>query len=401
MENYNNYFDREWGGRNIVNMWDDADYFDYDEIDEEVEEEFDVPSRVYRERVSPFESLTDYEFKRHFRFSKDNVVRLTEFMEIPRNRNNRGLPISPELSMCLFLSHLGGAHYNRVTGMCMDVSKNAAWAAVRRVRRCVLRKKDELIYLPAEEEMEATAERMKKDYGLEGFAMGLDGMLARFEEAPRRIPVGPGFPVKQSFWTRKMFYGINVLVVGNDKKITYALDPDWHGAAHDARIWAQSLFKPLIEQQRRFLVAGDSAFPISDVLIKPYTRAETDGNLRRVRFNSKLSGIRTVMTENLFAVVKRRFPWIKNMRPDYMAAREAIWCTFALNNVAQRWSEQLPDDGDGIEDDPVEDDLPPERPERQWRIVEDNVDRQTVRERGQLKREELCRTMVAVRRQHR
>ena len=119
--------------------------------DELLVEEEEAHIRTYRERVSPFESLPDLEFRRHFRFSKENVVRLTDFMNIPRSRNNRGLPISPELSMCLYLSHVGGAHFNRVTGMCGDVSRGAAWSAVNRVRASILLKKDEIIRLPTEQ----------------------------------------------------------------------------------------------------------------------------------------------------------------------------------------------------------------------------------------------------------
>jgi len=167
-----NYFEREWGGMNIMNGWDNAmDDFEeeYGYVEDEQEEyQYVGPARVYRERVCPFETLTELEFKRHFRFSKDNVIRLTEFMEIPRPRNNRGLPISAEMSMCLFLSHVGGAHFNRVTGLCGDVSKKAAWCAIERVRRCIMAKKDAIIQLPTEREMAATAKEMKRRFGLPG-----------------------------------------------------------------------------------------------------------------------------------------------------------------------------------------------------------------------------------------
>lgn len=94
--------------------------------------------------------------------------------------------------MCMYLSHVGGGHFNRVTSMCCDVSKFAAWSAMRRVRRCIMLKKDQIIHLPTEEEMARTAHRMERRFGLPGFAFGLDGMLTRFEEKPRSIPVLPG-----------------------------------------------------------------------------------------------------------------------------------------------------------------------------------------------------------------
>ena len=45
-----------------------------------------------------------------------------------------------------------------------------------------------------------------------------------------------------------MFYGINTLVVANDLHLICALDPDWPGSSHDAHIWRESIFKPLLIQ---------------------------------------------------------------------------------------------------------------------------------------------------------
>ena len=88
---------------------------------------------------------------------------------------------------------------------------------------------------------------------------------------PNYAKQGPGFPNKQSFWTRKMCWGIQTLVVGDLRHLICALDKDWHGGAHDSTIWSWSNFKPIIEQNREHLIAGNSAFAISDVLIKPYS----------------------------------------------------------------------------------------------------------------------------------
>ena len=88
---------------------------------------------------------------------------------------------------------------------------------------------------------------------------------------PNYAKQGPGFPNKQSFWTRKMCWGIQTLVVGDLRHLICALNKDWHGGAHDSTIWSWSNFKLIIEQNCEHLIAGDSAFAISDVLIKPYS----------------------------------------------------------------------------------------------------------------------------------
>jgi len=55
-------------------------------------------------------------------------------------------------------------------------------------------------------------------------------------------------------------------VLADDLKLIRGLDVDHPGSAHDARVWRSSLFKPIIEEQRRFFVAADAAYPISEVL---------------------------------------------------------------------------------------------------------------------------------------
>jgi len=89
-----------------------------------------------------------------------------------------------------------------------------------------------------------------------------------------------------------MCYGINCLVVADDRHYIRALDRDWHGSAHDARVWNYSAVKPIIEQNRQFLLAGDSAFPLSDVLIKPFSNAEALYDPRKKLFNARHSGLR-------------------------------------------------------------------------------------------------------------
>ena len=61
-----------------------------------------------------------------------------------------------------------------------------------------------------------------------------------------------------------------------------------------------------MESQKRFYVAGDSGYPISENLIKPYPTAESAQRPRKRLFNRRLSGLRTVMSENIYGIWKRR-----------------------------------------------------------------------------------------------
>ena len=250
-----------------------------------------------------------------------------------------------------------------------------------------------------DDEMAETADRMLTRFGLPRFAMvglkvsfcligsiqntisqAVDGVHCKFEEKPRRLP-----PNKhaQQYWSRKQCYTINVQVVGNDKRF-FDLDVGWPGSTHDSRIWNRSEVKNYIEQQRRYLIAGDTGYPISEVLIKPYTTAEAANSQRKRVFNSRLSGLRTVMSENMFGIWKRRFPVLKNLRADFNLSQKIIVATAILFNYGQVIDDEPPEEDDDDDDD--RDDS-----SSAYQVIDE--DRGTVRIRGQVQRDRLCNDM--------
>ena len=59
--------------------------------------------RIYKVRDDPIETMNDIEFKRHFRFTKEHVLKLSEFKaEDLISDSNRGLPgdKSPQMFWC-------------------------------------------------------------------------------------------------------------------------------------------------------------------------------------------------------------------------------------------------------------------------------------------------------------
>ena len=254
------------------------------------------PKKVYKKRNDPMDMLNT-EFKKHFRFSKDSVNRLTELLrEDLEFANNRGLPVPPLEQVCITLNSFAGANFQRISGWCGGVSQNTARLCIVRVTDALVRRKSDFIFMPGVDEMLSTAERMLEQYKLPRLAMAVDGMQVRFSDAPRGIPNNK---VPQMFWCRKQFYSINTQVVANDERI-YDVDCGWPGATHDARVWTRSEVKRHIDSQRMFLCVGDSGYPISEVLIKPYSTQEAGQDRRKRLFNRRLSGARTVMSECIY-----------------------------------------------------------------------------------------------------
>ena len=96
---------------------DALDFYDF-----EVLVHRDRGPRIVQERLDPY-TLSDYEFKKHFRFSKTAVRELVVMLEPDLlYDSNRGVPLSPELKVCLALSHYGGGQFQRVTAMVGGVS---------------------------------------------------------------------------------------------------------------------------------------------------------------------------------------------------------------------------------------------------------------------------------------
>ena len=292
----------------------DPDFFELEVLEyEQLGQRRPSKPRVYLPREDPRVSLSDFEFKKHFRFNKDSVGRLTELLHDDLVFDTkRGLPVPPIQQVCIALNHYGGGHFQRISAWCAGVSQNGARLSILRVTEALVRRKSEFINMPGTDQMQDTAQRMLEKFHLPGFAFAVDGVQMRFTEAPRGIPDDK---VQQMFWCRKQFFSLNVQVVGNDKFI-YDVDVGWPGSTHDARCWNRSEVKRVVEEQKRFYIAGDSGYPISDNLIKPYPINESSRDRRKRKFNRRLSGLRTVMSECLFGVWKRRWPALKNLRMD-------------------------------------------------------------------------------------
>ncbi len=99
---------------------------------------------------------------------------------------------------------------------------------------------------------------------------------------------------------RKQFYALNVQVIGDGQLLIRDLEVRWSGSTHDARIWRNSAAKDIIERQNEFMIVGDSAYPISRTLIKPFRDTPTP---QHRKFNKALTGLRTVCTENIIGML--------------------------------------------------------------------------------------------------
>ena len=98
--------------------------------------------------------------------------------------------------------------------------------------------------------------------------------------------------------------------------------------------------KRIVESDPNFFIAGDSAYPISRYLMKPYPIREAHRDRVKRRFNFRLSQIRSVMTETMFGQWKGQWPYITNMRSHLQLSQKIIIATAILFNIKKEWEGQ-------------------------------------------------------------
>ena len=342
-----------------------------------LEEEAEREERPPRTRIVPvhrdFLELSDAAFLRHFRFTKAGFESLLGLIGAQlEHKDGRGGALSPAVQLQTALNHMAGAIFQRSTGLCFDGSQSAARICLIKVCDALLSLKGQWIYMPSVAEQARTAQYCLDKFGLPGISMAVDGVHCYFADTPRGVPAH--INELKVFWGRKARYSINCQVIGNEQRIC-DIDVQWPGSTHDAQIWKLSHAKQIIEEQIEYKIAADSGYPISQVLVKPYSAPEVNENPRRT-FNRKLSGLRTVMTEDIFGRWKKRFPILRNLRCHLELSQKIIVTTAILENIAHAWNVDQPDD-----------DLPNLPHEGPVIIYDDSVE--VTRIRGQVERDIL------------
>jgi hypothetical protein len=304
--------------------------------------------------------------------------------------NGRGRPLSPLQQLCTALNYYAGHSHHRVSPLCGGVSQTAAYNAIRRVTEALARRQAEYLCLPDEAEMEATAARMQELCGLPRFAFAVEGVFVRFEEAPRGLPEGKH---AQMYLTKKQFHALNCQLVTNDQLI-YDLDCNWHGRTPNAKVWSGSAAKTQIEAQKRYLLAGDAAYPISENLIRPYGPAEAKNDDTKAEFNRRLAELRAAMPKAVARRWKQRFPCLDAMRNKVAFAQKVVIATAVLHNLAVRWEDQVPEDETDKQEEEEEEEEVEDDADDEAKLLLERTSEASLREKGERLRDQLREAMM-------
>ena len=173
-------------------------------------------------------------------------------------------------------------------------------------------------------------------------------------EKPRGVPDGRD---PRSFQNRKGLYSINAQIVGGIDRRIYDILLGSPGSFHDAAIWGMSEVRGWFETKypRRY-VLGDSAYAQSDCLMTPYPEEQSRRDDLKCLLNVRHSGARVEMTENIYGMLKRRFPFIKFSRVNVDNLIKVTTATAVLHNLALDFADEMPEDNHpGYVEEPDED----------------------------------------------
>ena len=335
----------------------------------------------YKKRTAKFElfldstsddSLSEKEFKFHFRVSRETFNDLAELLKghpafQRKSSDSRGpLPKPASHQLLVLMKHCGCegnsacsislGHFFGIAAGAVDGCRNNALSAL-------LSLEDQTYFWPDAEERSRIATRIK---GLCLFphCVGLiDGTLLPL--AYRPLPHG------ENYLSRKRFYAIVMLVVCDDLCRVLRYHIGWPGSVHDNRVWrncrlhrrCQSMFS------NKECLLGDSAFAASSIMIPPFKNVP--GNTlssNKTAFNTLLAKPR-VKSEHCIGILQGRFPFLKCTRlklGNKMHMRRIIDCVrgcVTLHNhligepIEEQWLEGAEQEGlDDLDPEPCSSD---------------------------------------------
>ncbi|RCN29884.1 transposase, IS4 family [Ancylostoma caninum] len=231
------------------------------EFNGEEEERRSVP-RVFRDRTRPYETLTDAEFRKDYRFSRPVFFRICEMLyEDLLHPSGRAsdLPVADQVALAIHL-----------------LGRNVMQADCARIAR-----------------------KLKGDFFRKYGIPGIVGIIDC-----THIPIIGPSENEEDYVNRKNYHSLNVgVIVDFDGKIRW-VSTNWPGSAHDSRVFKSSL---LYAQLKRGAVKGcllgDSAYALESFLLKPLNGPRTP---KEEKYNKAVCKARSIIERN-FGIIKRRF----------------------------------------------------------------------------------------------
>lgn len=147
---------------------------------------------------------------------------------------------------------------------------------------------------------------------------------------------------------RKGFPSFNVQAICNSSATFTNVVCTWPGSVHDARVWSNSLARPIMENNTcGALLIGDEGYGNMPWLMTPFRNPNTAQQLLYNQIHTQ----ERVVIERAFGQLKARFPILKGkMRLHTERVPTIVVACFVLHNVAKYLREENIENEDDFHD---------------------------------------------------
>ena len=280
--------------------------------------------------------------------------------DLQKQQTRMRAPISVEERVGLALWRLATGNSYRSCGLQFGYGKSTAKYICNEFERALLRMKDQFIKFPlTRQEITDKVDEFEETYGIPQIVGAIDGCHIEINAPPRN---------HEDYYNRKQHYSVILQgIVDCSLKFIHAT-VGYPGSIHDARVLRLSGLYDMAQNEQILsgptrdingveigpLLAGDSAYPLTSWLIKPFPdRGRLTPEQRK--FNKKFSALRCVV-ECAFGMLKSRWRIVmKKIEQKTSTLTKTVVASCVLHNICIERGDLYDDDCDSDDDSHDED----------------------------------------------
>jgi len=213
------------------------------------------------ERKDPFKCLSDQEFFRRYRFSKETVRVISDIVcdDLQREtKRNNALPVDIQVTMAL--QYFATGTFQQIVGDTLNISQPSISRIIKNVSIALARKSDRYIKINNE-----NINRKKQDFYNIAHFPNCIGAIDCTHVKIKKPNTDPEY-----FINRKGSYSINVQAVCDANRKFTNIVARWPGSVHDSRIFNESILKTYFEEgELEGVLVGDSGYACLPYLLTP------------------------------------------------------------------------------------------------------------------------------------
>ncbi|KAL6735093.1 hypothetical protein Aduo_005569 [Ancylostoma duodenale] len=252
--------------------------------------------RIFRDRTCPYDTLSDTEFRKDYRFSRPVFFQICDMMKDRlEHHSGRGSDLTVADQVGIYIHLLGRNIIQSDAARIAGCNQATVSRALESFLAVINEMAGQFIRWPDREECAEIRRSFFRAHGLPGIVGIIEGThckIMRSSDDP------------EDYICRKSYPSLNAgIVIDFTTRIRW-VSAKWPGSAHDSRVFKTSvLYRQLERNEVQGAIIGDSAYALETFLLKPLNNPQTR---KEVKYNKALCSARAKI-ERSFGVLKRQW----------------------------------------------------------------------------------------------